>query len=121
MKILSFIPFPTRLTASLVMAVLTAPWCAAADQLSPQEAAKQYARMSQIRLYRNGAAVLDHVMRFSQLDEDRLTPMDRFLRAFYEGRWDEVRSTLEKLPPDMAESIYDKMLDDLTSRFVPVL
>lgn len=121
MKIFSFIPFPTRLAASLVMAAITAPWCASADTLSPQEAAKQYARMSQIRLYRNGAAVLDHVMRFSQLDEGKLTPVDRFLRAFYEGRWDELRSTLEKLPPDMAESIYDKMLDDLTSRFVPVL
>ena len=109
------------LAASLVIAALTVPWCGAADSLSPQEAAKQYERLSQIRLYRNGSAVLEHVMRFSQLDESRLTPTDRFLRAFYEGLWDEVRSTLEKLPPNLAETIYDRMLDDLTSRNVPVL
>lgn len=121
MRILCFSVSSTRLTASLLVAALTAPWCAADDALSPQEAAKQYGRLSQIRLYRNGTAVLDHVMRFSQLEEARLTPVDRFLRAFYEGRWEELRSTLEKLPSDMADSIYDKMLDDLTSRFVPVL
>jgi hypothetical protein len=88
---------------------------------TPEELAKQYGRLRQARMYRNGSAVFDHVMRYSRMDESRITPSDRFLWAFYEGRWDEVRKTLERLPADLADAIYDKMLDDLTGREVPVL
>ena len=85
-----------------------------------QELAKQLGRMRNQRFYRHGSYVYDAVLRFAQMDESSITPADRFLRAFYEGRWDEIRQTLEALPDDLAASTYDKMLADLTGRNVPV-
>ena len=95
---------------------------AAADEASAsKEAAKEYARLRQQRFYRHGSAVFDNVTRFSQMDESQMTLTDRFLRAFYEGRWDEVRTTLEAARRNRLATIYDKMLDDLTGRVRPLL
>ena len=93
----------------------------AADDPDPAELAKQYSRLRSHRFYRNASYVYDAAIRYSQMDESRITPMDQFLRAFYEGRWDEIRKTLERLPEPLGANVYNKMLADLTGRYVPTL
>jgi len=95
---------------------------AAQDEKDPAaELAKQFESVPRQRFYRHGSSVFDAVTRFSQIEEDRISPADRFLRAYYQGQWDEVRATLAKLPQNLADAIYDKMLADLTGRDVPIL
>jgi len=89
---------------------------------SAEELIKQYGRLGEYqRYYRHGSTVFDNAVRFAEMDESRISPADRFLRAYYEGRWDEVRTTLEMLPDELADAIYDRMLEDLTGRNVPIL
>ena len=86
-----------------------------------KELLKQYSRLRSERYYRHASNLYDKVLRFSQMQTDELNPIDRFVRAFYESRWDEVRATLERLPDDFANQVYNRMLDDLAGRYVPVL
>jgi len=111
----------SQIAAFLMIALLAAS--AAAGEAPNDEAKrlKDYAPLRQTRFYRTGATMLDQAVRFARIEEGRITPSDRFLRAFYEGRWDEVRTTLAALPADMPDAVYDKMLDDLTGQQVPVM
>jgi len=109
--------FFTAVLASFALTCCTS----AQDDPDPAELAKQYSRLRSHRFYRNASSVYDAAIRYAQMDESRITPMDQYLRAFYEGRWDDVRKTLEMLPDDLSGGIYDKMLADLTGRTAPVL
>jgi hypothetical protein len=92
-----------------------------AASAASKERARECSRLLQQRFYRQASMVLDHLTRYAGIDESKLTLTDRFLRAFYEGRWDELRTTLEELSDEQAATIYDKMLDDMTGRTVPLL
>ena len=110
----------SSLIAALASFALTC--CTSAqDDPDPAELVKQYSRLRTYRFYRHSSSVYDAVIRYNQMDESRITPMDQFLRAFYEGRWGDVRKTLDMLPDDLSRGIYDKMLTDLTGRTAPVL
>jgi hypothetical protein len=91
------------------------------DETDPAELAKQYDRLKSYRFYRHASYVYDNLLQFAQRDPDTITPHDQFIRAFYEGRWQEIQDTLKRLPESLANSIYNKMLTDLTGRNVPVL
>ena len=65
--------------------------------------------------------MFDNLTRFAQIEEDKINPQDQFIRAFYEGRWDEIRETLARLPERSPANVYNKMLGDLAGRNVPVL
>ncbi len=86
-----------------------------------EELLKQYKRLRSERYDRYAAVLYDRVLRFAQADPATLSPADLFVRAFYEGDWNEVRETLERLPDDFASEVYNKMLGDLAGRNVPVL
>ena len=107
----------------LLLAVSTGPARGRDDDAAAaaKERAREVSRLLQQRFYRQGSTVLEQVARYARMDESKMTLSDRFLRAFYEGRWDEVRTTLEGLSEEQAGTIYDKMLDDMTGRFVPLL
>ena len=92
----------------------------AADQ-SARELAKEYSRLKQARYYRHGSVVFDNAVKYAQMDESRMAFGDLFLRAYYEGRWAEFRELLAKMPEDVAASLYDRILEDLTGRNVPVI
>jgi hypothetical protein len=90
-------------------------------QLDEKQLKDNYDRLQRHRFYRHASDVYDNVLRLSQIDPDRVTVADRFVQAFYEGRWDEIRNSLQQFPEDMANSIYDRMLGDMAGRYVPVL
>jgi hypothetical protein len=119
MRIVSFL-VSVLLSGAVVLALGTCA-LAAGEGIAARELAKEYQQVRQQRFYRHGSAVFDHVTRYAQMDESQMSVTDRFMRAFYEGRWDEIRTTLENLPELLADAIYDKMLDDLTGRNVPLL
>ncbi len=91
------------------------------SQMDEKEVKAVYGRLSSGRFYRHASYVFDNVLRFSQMEADEISPHDQFMRAFYEGRWDEIRKTLSELPDSLADSIYNKMLSDMSGRYVPVL
>ncbi len=93
----------------------------ATNQLSEEELTRQYGRLPQDRFYRHASHLYDQTVRFAQADPDKLSLHDQFLRAYYEGRWDEVRRQLDMLPANLARQIYDKMLKDLNDRYTPIL
>lgn len=86
-----------------------------------EELRKQYGRLTRERYYRNAAAVYNQIQQFAQIEPDKLDPAGRFLRAFYEGDWDAVRQTLDRLPDDFAGEVYNRMLGDLAGRSAPLL
>jgi len=86
-----------------------------------QELLKQYDGLKSERYYRNATAMYDKILRFSTLDSDQLKPQDQFLKAYFEGDWDQIQKTLDKLPQDFANTIYDRIVGDLAGRTVPVL
>ena len=99
----------------------SAPDDAAAAKQEAEELRKQYGRLNRERYYRNAAALYSQVQQFAQIAPDKLEPADLFFRAFYQGDWDEVRQTLERLPDDFANEVYNRMLGDLAGRSVPLL
>jgi hypothetical protein len=113
----------TAILPPLVLTVLAtaAAWLHAADEPTADELIKTYGRLESQRYYRHGSTVYETVVRFSETDPSRITPSDEFVRAYYESRWDEVAGTLAKLPGELADKIYNRMLEDLTGRNVPVL
>ena len=123
-----------RLIVSVVstmlwLAPLAAPVARAAEaeaevseaERASAELARAFERLARTRFYRHGSVVFENVARLSQLTEDRITPPDQFLKDFYEGRWEGVRATLAQLPPAAGDSLYDRILADLTDRYVPLL
>lgn len=86
-----------------------------------KELIKQYSRLQSERYYRHPAAVYDKVQRFAQMEPDELSPPDRFIQAFFQGEWDEVRETLNMLPEGFANEVYNRILGDLSGRNVPLL
>ena len=94
----------------------------AADQpeTDPAELAKQYDRLRSQRFYRHASSLYENVFRYTQMDQSQIQPHDEFVRAFYEGRWGDIRQTLDKLPDALADTIFNRMLDDLAGRNVPV-
>jgi len=112
------------LPAALLLAPAAPPGARAADASKKNPAddlEKGFRHLRYGRFYRHGTSVFESVMHYAQMDESRMSPGDRFLRAYYEGRWDEVRTTLEQLPPDLSLAIYHKILEDLTGRMAPIL
>ena len=109
------------LMAVLPVAALSSARAAESEEADPAELAKQYGSLPRRTFYRHASHVFDHLTRFAQTDESRISPQDRFIRAFYEGRWDEIRQTLERLPEPLNANVYNKMLTDLTGRYVPIL
>jgi hypothetical protein len=113
----------------VVAAPLAAPVVLAAEpeaelseaERASAELAKAFERLARTRFYRHGSVVFENVARLSQLTEDRITPPDQFLKDFYEGRWEGVRATLAQLPPAAGDALYDRILADLTDRYVPLL
>ncbi len=93
----------------------------AAAQQEAAELRKQYSRLVRDRYYRNAAALYSQVQQLAQTEPVKLEPADRFFRAFYEGDWDEVRQTLDRLPDDFAAEVYNRMLGDLAGRSTPLL
>lgn len=85
------------------------------------ELRKQYSRLTRERYYRNATAVYNQVQQFGQTPPDKLEPAERFLRAFYEGDWNEIRETLDRLPDDFASEVYNRILGDLAGRNAPLL
>lgn len=114
------------LSATCTASLVGAAEPAAAD---PAEAAKreadelrkQYSRLNRERYYRHAAALYSQVQLYAQMAPDKLEPADHFFRAFYEGNWDEVRQTLDRLPDDFAAEVYNRMLADLAGRSAPLL
>jgi hypothetical protein len=116
---------------SLVLSVLavtaasgrcaSAPDDAAAAKQEAETLRQQYSRLNRERYYRNAAALYSQVQQFAQTAPDKLEPADLFFRAFYQGDWDEVRQTLERLPDDFANEVYNRMLGDLAGRSAPLL
>ena len=94
---------------------------AAAEPPTEAQLAKQYESLRGRSYYRHASAIFDTVGRFNQLDASQLDERERFVRAYYEGRWGDVGQTLAKIAPDVAAGIYDKILGDLTGRNVPIL
>jgi hypothetical protein len=94
---------------------------AAAAKQEAEELRKQYSRLNRDRYYRNAAALYSQVQQYAQIAPDKLEPADLFFRAFYQGDWDEVRQTLERLPDDFASEVYNRMLGDLAGRSAPLL
>ncbi|HYW80272.1 MAG TPA: hypothetical protein VE890_11875, partial [Thermoguttaceae bacterium] len=88
---------------------------------TPEELERQYGRLRTQGFYRHASTFYDSVLRFSRMDPEGMNETDTFLRAYYEGRWDDVRETLAILPEELADKIYDKMLADLTGQNVPVV
>lgn len=86
-----------------------------------EELRKQYSRLTRERYYRNAAAVYSQVQKYAQIEPDKLEPADRFLRAFYDGDWEEIRQTLDRLPDDLAGEVYNRILGDLAGRSAPLL
>ncbi|MCU0981508.1 MAG: hypothetical protein MUF25_20345, partial [Pirellulaceae bacterium] len=80
----------------------SAPDDAAAAKQEAETLRQQYSRLNRERYYRNAAALYSQVQQFAQTAPDKLEPADLFFRAFYQGDWDEVRQTLERLPDDFA-------------------
>ena len=115
------LPTAGRLLLAVLVTVACANGVFAQDQPDQEELVKQYDRLPQQRFYRHGSTIFDNVTRFAQMDESRITPIDRFMRAFFESRWDEVQATLEKLPDNLSSATYNKMLDDLAGRYRPLL
>lgn len=85
------------------------------------ELRKQYSRLTRERYYRNATAVYGQIQQLAQTEPDKLDPPSRFLRAFYEGNWEEVRQTLDRLPDDFAGEVYNRILGDLAGRSAPLL
>jgi hypothetical protein len=117
---------------ALLVAVLATPVPAArrlaaaendarAAKPEAEELRKEYKSLRNERYQRNASAVYDRVLQYSQMEPDKLTSADRFVRAFYEGEWEEVRKTLERLPDDFANEVYNRMLGDLAGRSAPLL
>lgn len=112
------------LAARLVMiatVVLGAPAASAAQPPLDAQTLKQYESLQRHNYYRQATTIFENVGRLHQADPSKVTERDRFLLAYFEGRWDEVRKTLASLPPEMATAIYDKILGDLTGRNAPLL
>ncbi len=101
--------------------VFTCP-ARAADQpeTDAAEFAKQYDRLRGQRFYRHASSLYENVFRYTQMDQSQIKPHDEFVRAFYEGRWDDIQQTLDKLPDALADTIFNRMLEDLAGRNVPV-
>jgi hypothetical protein len=112
-----------RLVALAFLGIgLTAASAAEPDEgPSPAELARDYQRLKQARYYRHGSSVYENVLRFAQMDESRTSLADRFTRAYYESRWDDVREMLEKMPDDTSGPLYDRIIEDLTGRNIPVI
>lgn len=98
-----------------------APNDAEAAKREAEELRKQYSRLVRDRYYRHAAAVYSQVQQFAQIAPDKLEPADLFFRAFYQGDWEEIRKTLERLPDDFAGEVYNRMLGDLAGRTAPLL
>jgi hypothetical protein len=114
------------LAAILAAALLSSPGAAAEGGSKParpdaEELRREYKSLRTERYYRNATAVYDKVLQFSQTAPDKLSSADRFIRAFYEGRWTEIRETLTRLPEDLANEVYNRMLGDLAGRNSPLL
>jgi len=114
-----------RLLIGLLIVVATGGVFGQDDPKTPeQEAAalvKEHARLKSERYYRQSSILYDKVLRYAQLDPETLRPADRFNKAFYEGDWKEIHATLDRLPDDFAGEVYNKMLSDMSGRYVPVL
>lgn len=86
-----------------------------------EELRKQYSRLVRERYYRQAAVLYSQIQQYAQKEPDKLDSADRFFQAFYEGNWDEIRQTLERLPADFASEVYNRMLGDLAGRSAPLL
>ncbi len=115
---------------TVLLAVLTLPGHRAkaqedadadAAKKEMEELLKQYKRLTYERYYRHPSTLYDRVLRYSQMDPETMNPVDQYLQAFYDGDWDEVRQTLQRLPLEFSERVYGRMLEDLAGRYVPVL
>ena len=106
---------------ALALGAILGVSAAAAEPPTAAQVAKQYETLRGRTYYRHASAIFDTVGRFNQIDESQLEERERFVRAYYEGRWGEVRKTLAGIAPDVAAGIYDKILGDLAGRNVPIL
>jgi len=114
------LPLIFSLVATLAGVFTCAARAADEPETDPAELAKQYDRLRSQRFYRHASSLYENVYRYTQMDQSQIKPHDEFVRAFYEGRWDEIRQTLDKLPDALADTIFNRMLDDLAGRNVPV-
>ncbi len=114
------LPLIFSLVATLAGVFTCAARAADEPETDPAELAKQYDRLRSQRFYRHASSLYENVFRYTQMDQSQIKPHDEFVRAFYEGRWDDIRQTLDKLPDALADTIFNRMLDDLAGRNVPV-
>ena len=84
------------------------------EEPDPAELAKQYDRLKSFRFYRHSSYVYDHLLRFTQMEPERITPYDEFVRAFYEGRWNDIRKTLEGMRQE--EEGHQRLLERALAR-----
>jgi hypothetical protein len=110
-----------QVVVAVVLVIVLGAWAAAAERPTDAQLAKQYESLQRRTYYRHAAAIFEAVGRFNKTDESQLDEATRFVRAYYEGRWGEVRKTLAEIPPETAAGIYDKILGDLAGRNVPIL
>jgi len=82
---------------------------------------KEYEAIQNHKFNFEPGELLRHLERVGSADPTTLSANDRFLLRFVTGDWAKLGEELKQMPSELAVSIYNKMLTDLTENRKPVV